>query len=223
MMSRQSPLIIYPDSTVLLPPRYYGSIEWYAVMAAYGASAVDYGMPFNKREKATHRCDIADTHGPLSLTFPIEKPVDHTGRLLWSDIRVSPHGEWWNVHRVSLESAYGRTPFFEFYIDRFMPVLRRGVLSDYPLLADVDSYIDSQIRDILGIAPDRYCRPDSVTVDRRGDDFRLASYKPYYQVRSGSLGFMGGLSVLDLIFNLGPESPVYLRKMITDMASSGVI
>ncbi len=215
-MTDKRRLVVYPDTTVLLPPRYYGSITWYAALASCGNAVVDYNMPFNKRMKETHRCDIVDTHGVLSLTLPIEKPHDHQGRLSWSDIGVSPHGDWWNVHRVSLESAYGRTPFFEFYIDRFMPVLRRGVLNDFPLLADVDRLIDREIRDILLLPPDNdtIVPTGNNVLDLRNADFAPTDFPPYYQVRADILGFTPGLSILDLIFNLGPESPLYLRDFI---------
>lgn len=205
-------MTLYDGVTVLLPPRYYGSIGWYAVMAAHGGCKVDYDMPFNKRMKEVHRCDIVDTHGVLSLTMPVEKPVAGTGRLSWRDIGVSSHGEWWNVHRVSFESAYGRTPFFEFYIDRFNQVLHRGVVETFPRVSDIDSFIDATVRDILGIGPDE--EPAGKVRDMRQFDFKSIGCNPYYQVRADKLGFTAGLSILDLIFNLGPESPLYLRDLI---------
>ena len=148
---------------------------------------------------------IADTRGRLELTVPIAKP--HTSRCRWDEIRISDHGEWWDVHRVALESAYGRTPYFEFYIDRLLPMLTTGVCGRYPLLKDLAGAWDSWIRRVLEIpqpAPvsaSRFCPPSDIELP------------PYWQVRADRLGFIPGLSVLDLIFNLGPESVLYLDRL----------
>ena len=113
---------------------------------------MDWDTAFDKRDKATHRFTIADTRGRLDLTVPIAKPA--SSRCRWSEIGVSTHGAWWDVHRVALESAYGRTPYFEFYIDRFLPMLSVGVTDRYPRLCDLASAWDEQIADILGLTRD---------------------------------------------------------------------
>ena len=130
---------MYPrcnDGTLLLPPRLFGSTAYYAVMALYGSAVIDTSMHFDKRAKLTHRYSIADANGAVDLTVPIEKPDKTTGST-WRDIRISGHGQWWHVHLTALQSAYGRTPFFEYYIDDFLPLftaecLRPGSLSRWP-------------------------------------------------------------------------------------------
>lgn len=210
-----SPLVLYPDEVVCLPMRYFGSIGYYATMAAYGHAVVCADALFDKREKAVHRCDIADTHGPVSLTVPVAKPHG-IARARWSDVRLSSHGAWWHVHRVTLESAYGRTPFFEFYIDRFLPFLSPSVMETHPTIARLDLAVDSVIRDILLIDTDITVGGGNaeVYVPRSETVF---DFPPYYQVRAARQGFIPGLSVLDLIFNLGPEAPLYLHRLLTNL------
>lgn len=209
-----SPLVKFPDRRILLAPRYFGSIDYYASMAAFGSAVVDTSMHFDKRRKETHRCLIADTRGELMLTVPIEKP---SGRG-WADVKVSAHGAWWNVHRVALESAYGRTPFFEFYIDRFLPFLRERIPGQGEGVIALDGAIDAVVRDILLIdSPVSYSAVRNVgsdDCDCRQGEMPVSCTMPYYQVRAAKLGFISGLSILDLIFNLGPESPEYLRSAI---------
>lgn len=211
-MSR-SPLIVHPDTTVLLPPRLCGAVGYYAVAARYGNAVADYGMRFDKRQKSVHRLDIADTRGQMTLTVPIAKPETTSGAR-WADIRVSTHGQWWDVHRVALESAYGRTPFFEFYIDRFLPLLAPRHEGECETVAELDAAFDLIIRDILGIPA-----PAAIAPGAPVDDFRRhlpeVADLPYYQIRAGKLGFIPGLSILDLIFNLGPESPLHLHRLIS--------
>lgn len=208
-----SPLVRYADSTVLLPPRLFGSVGYYAVMAAYGHVVVDATMRFDKRQKAVHRYDIIDTRQRLALTVPIIKPHGCVHAPTWDDARISRHNEWWRLHLTALESAYGRTPFFEFIIDRFASLFTDPGESDVAeSVLSFDRRADAIIRDILGIsAEDVQCGEH--VIDMRKADFDTPDMKPYWQVRADRLGFQPSLSILDLIFNLGPEAPVYLRGM----------
>lgn len=201
--------ILYPSVHLTLPPRLCGGIELYVGAWAAGSYAMDWDTAFDKRDKATHRFTIADTRGRLDLTVPIARPA--SSRCRWSEIGVSTHGAWWDVHRVALESAYGRTPYFEFYIDRFLPMLSVGVTDRYPRLCDLASAWDEQIADILGLTRDN--QREATEHDSRLKEAADLQIPPYRQVRASRLGFLPGLSVLDLIFNLGPESQIYLNDL----------
>lgn len=206
--------VALPDVTIELPPLLCADAGVYALVHVCGAAVTDSGMRFDKRFKAAHRLAIADTRGRLELTVPVAKPASHDCR--WSDVAVSPHGEWWDVHRVALESAYGRTPYFEFYIDRFRPMLTAGVIGRFPKITDLSAAWDREIRRILCLPPAMdggAGTTDRITIDPGA--LPAFDMPPHYQVRSGKLGFIAGLSVLDLIFNLGPEATLYLDKLET--------
>lgn len=199
-----------------MPPHLFGSIAWYAVFTAHSAAAIDYNMRYDKRRKHTHRYRIADTRGPLELTVPVSRPAGFSrGTLLWSDISVSAHGRWWEIHRTALESAYGRTPFFEFYIDRLAPLFEpRPVAGETAMTLCRDAHI--AVMRILDL------ETENISVERAlelgADDLRQTPIEtpdvPYWQVRAQSLGFIGRLSILDAIFNLGPETPLLLHEII---------
>lgn len=199
-------LAIHPDATLRVPSLYCGSIDYYAAIAACGNSYVDTCARFDKRAKSVHRAVIADVNGPLRLTVPVAKPAMATGAR-WCDILVSAHGNWPDVHRVALESAYGRTPYFEFYADRFLPLLRA---CDQPV-TELNSAIDARIREILMLPQPLAALPEENVMD-----YDAATLEPveYYQVRRHLLGFIPHLSVLDLIFNMGPESPLIIKKIL---------
>lgn len=214
--------ILYPSAHVTLPPRLCGGIELYVAAWAAGSYGMDWSRRFDKREKGTHRFTIADTRGHLDLTVPIAKPS--SSRCRWDEVGISTHGAWWDVHRVALESAYGRTPYFEFYIDRFMPMLTTGVHERFPQLALLANAWDAQIADILGLCRRSSTAPDNITTgtltvapEASAADAALLTptgdIPPYRQVRANKLGFIRGLSVLDLIFNLGPEAQLYLNAL----------
>lgn len=187
-------------------------------MSAFPRVVIDTGIAYDKRFKSIHRYSIADVRGALTLTVPVGHPLPG-GPRKWSRTLVSGHGHWPHVHLTSLESAYGRTPYFEFYIDRIAPLLTYSEIS----VTDFCMRADEVIRDILGL-PTVVLTPAEIsateaadlTVDGPAgvtDDLRSAGSvaafapAPYRQHRISELGFIPGLSILDLIFNLGPEAP----------------
>lgn len=204
-----------PFDTLILPPRLFGSIYYYALLAARSAAAkVWIGMPFDKRQKTAHRYTIVDTRDTLSLTVPIIHP--HGGKRPWSDIEISAHGEWWLQHLTALESAYGRTPYFEFYIDRFTPLYRNPQLDGCSALGELIMGSNAILADILCIEPPQYVADADYTAVKTDSEIALSCRDvAYWQVRADRLGFRPGLSILDLIFNKGPESIFVLESMVS--------
>lgn len=200
-----------PGLHVAVPLRFAPGIDYYALLWRAESHTVVTDLRYNKRDKDVHRTVIADVNGPLRLTVPVEKPDNHlTAR--WSDVRVSTHGDWWLTMLTALESAYGRTPFFEFYIDRFLPFFRRREPGRCETIAELDLGIHRQVCDILMIAP-----PTEASVPHSADftcrPLPAVTAAPYWQVRADRLGFIPGMSILDLIFNLGPDAPAYLHRL----------
>lgn len=212
-------LIRINDRTGVFAPQYYGSVRYYAMLAAYRKAVIDSNLRYDKRFKSVHRCTIIDTRAELTLTVPVaHRPSEmHPYVRQWRRMMVSPHGQWWADHRVSLESAYGRTPFFEFYIDRFMPWLKYSDVS----IVDFDLGLDEVVRHTLGLDTEVTYTTDSLDMasadDYRKNEFPAIRDVAYYQVRADKLGFHPGLSILDLIFNMGPEAPLVLRKMVANL------
>lgn len=197
----------------LFPSRYLGTVGYYAALSAYKQVVIDSEARFDKRAKAVHRCRIADTHGEIQLTVPIEKPVSLTGAQ-WKDILISGHGNWWHVHWETLQSAYGRTPFFEYYADDFAWLFSSDAVG-LPVL-EFNARLDHVLRALLGIETEVNYTADEASgryVDFRRRVPEADNEIPYYQVRASRYGFMPDLSVIDLLFNVGPESPLVLTQI----------
>ena len=188
---------------LVLPTRFCPPPAYYRMMALHqGNVSVCLEERFDKRRKSAHRTAIADARGVLELTVPIEKPYGKT----WAETKVSLHGRWWEVMSTALESAYGRTPYFEFYADDFLPIISNP--ETFTTVSELNSRFDVAIRRAIGLtrpvaAADAGTRPAVI---------EPWEPQPYWQVRREQLGFIGGLSILDMIFNLGPETLIHLQR-----------
>lgn len=188
---------------VKLSPELAATTAWYAVMAHADVVLIDAAVPYNKRHKQTHRFDIADVRGHLTVTVPVTHPDGtHDGPLTWNDMRVSGHNRWWHTAANTLATAYGGTPWFADLWPRFEPLFS-GAVEGRPVM-DYLLAFDAVIRDILRLparvtaALPPHCAAEPVTP-------QLPEISPYRQVRQDKLGFIPGLSILDTLFNLGPD------------------
>ena len=201
--------------TGLFAPQLFARVGYYAAMAGYTQAVIDTSLRYDKRFKSAHRYTIIDTRDNLDLTVPIKKPEGNGNT--WDSVYISSHGHWWDVHRTALESAYGRTPFFEFYFDRFSSIFQAP--EKWDMETTVGSLIratDSIIRNILGIRTSVSYTDGGYGIeaeDLRKETFSTIPDIEYYQVRANKLGFRANLSILDLIFNMGTEAPLILKKI----------
>ena len=224
------------DTPLRLPIRFFASVDYYAAMAAHRHVIIDDNARYDKRQKSTHRMDIIDTHGIKTLTVPVSRPQNFHGQLRWSDIAISRHGLWWHVIDETLASAYGRTPFFEFYIDRLRQFFSDSTPDTFPNIATLCRESDKAIRKILSLntsisytssnnnpTTTTQSTTQSTQSTQSTDSLNTTATQSsttldptvieYYQVRRDKFGFVPHLSILDLIFNMGPESPLILHKM----------
>ena len=201
----------------LLTTTYFGPVEWYQQLNRADVVYLEACESFIK-QTYRNRCIIATANGQQALTVPIE----HGGRRLIRDVRISNHGSWRRVHWNALQSAYSESPFFEFYADDLRPFFEQ----DYEFLYDFNFEIMQKMCELLDIHPhvlhSEKFRMKSVEFATAHDVsakgiavadstlYTLHSTKPYYQVFAHKFGFQPNLSILDLLFCMGPEAIFYL-------------
>lgn len=112
-------------SHTILSSTYFGPIQWYQKLNRYDLCRIERYDHYVK-QTYRNRCIIASANGPLALTVPIERgDSSSTSRSLMKDIRISDHGNWRHIHWQALVSAYGESPFFEYYADDLRPFFER--------------------------------------------------------------------------------------------------
>ena len=102
--------------TVLLSTTYFGPVQWYQKLHRAEDVQIEQWESFQK-QTYRNRCLIATTQGIQALTVPTERG----GSPLIKDTRISDHGNWRHLHWNALQSAYGESPFFEYYQDDIRP------------------------------------------------------------------------------------------------------
>ncbi len=202
-------------NSALLSTTYFGPVQWYQKLHRYGEVWMEGHDSFIK-QTYRNRCVIAATHGTQTLTVPVAHDASSA---LTRDMRISDHGNWRHLHWHALCSAYGESPFFEFYADDLAPFFERR----WEFLIDFNEAIMWKMCELLDIHPVvRQTENYGDTGGAEADDFRDAirpkhplpdpgfAPKPYYQVFAQRNGFQPNLSILDLLMNEGNESIFYL-------------
>lgn len=195
----------------MLSTTYFGPVQWYQKLHRAEYVQMEQWENFQK-QTYRNRCLIATTQGIQALTVPIERG----GSLLIKDTRISDHGNWRHLHWNALQSAYGESPFFEYYQDDIRPFFEQR----WDFLLDFNEAIRVKMCELIDIQPKVTLTSEyspSSKIDYReairpkhplpDPDFEP---KPYYQVYQQKHGFLPNLSILDLLFNMGPESIFYL-------------
>ena len=178
-------------------------------MASHDLVVIDGDHPFDKRDKSTHRFAIADVRGPLNITVPISHSLSVDNRRpTWNDILISDHNRWWQTAATTLETAYGGTPWFHDLWPRFRHLFTDEAVGR-PVLAyllDMDATIRSILRLPTRITVATPLYHPSVTPLTLTPYIEKANLiPPYRQIRQDTLGHIPNLSILDPLFNLGPD------------------
>ncbi len=208
-------------STLLLSSAYLAPVSYYAKLLAADAVFIEQYDHYQK-QTYRNRCVIASPSGPLALSVPVAKPGNP--KCYMRDIRISEHGNWRRMHWNALEAAYNNTPFFEYYKDDFRPFYEGR---NYEFLMDFNEALCRLACSLIDMQPrmertESY-RPSSAPGEQ---DFRERIHPkmdfrevdpdfypcPYYQVFQQELGFLPDLSIVDLLFNMGPESLLVLQE-----------
>lgn len=191
---------------MILPTAYFGSISYFAALYHAPEIVIEACEHYVKQTRRT-RCTIATDQGPMTLSVNVEK--GNKLKMPIREVRLSPHNDWPRLHLHALATYYGQSPFYEYYIDDLREVFLHG--HDGTLFGMNEALRQHLCREI-GFEPNvRY------SDEWMGPAAALPSLliEPYYQIAtvSGRQPFMPDMSILDLLFNMGPEAIAVLAKL----------
>lgn len=201
------------SKTTVLTSLYLAPVEYYSALFCSSSIIIEANDNYQK-QSYRNRCNIVAANGVMALTIPVIK--GNTPGTPMRDIRISDHGNWQHVHWNAIVSAYNSSPFLEYYEDYFRPFYERR----FTFLFDLNEELRELIFQMLYIDTSvQYSKAFQDVFSKEYVDLRdkihpkhKSHFKSpeYYQVFKSKHGFIPNMSIIDLLFNMGNESRMYL-------------
>ena len=183
-----------------------------------------------QKQSYRNRCRFYGADGVQTLSFPILHE-NGTHKNLISEVKIDYSKPWVLQHKRAIISAYGTSAYFEYYQDELFAILD----SQPEKLIDLNTALLDFFLQKIGLKAEinmtSEFSTDGTVATESGhiqcEDLReiihpkrqnnilgsLELEKPYFQVFSPKHGFKSDLSIMDLLFNEGPDSILYLKKL----------
>ncbi|MFV0237393.1 MAG: WbqC family protein [Flavobacteriales bacterium] len=200
-------------NTILLPIHLFPSIEYYAYLIKSDHYLFEIEDHFQK-QTYRNRYSIYGANGKLNLSIPT---LHKTGSRFYKDTQIAYNTNWQRNHIKSLKSAYQSSPYFEFYEDDITPLFKTK--EKYLIDFNLKSFI--LVNNLLQLNVE-ITKTTEYLLNPSQRDLRnyfntkketLQGFESYIQVFSSKEGFIKNLSILDLLFNEGPNATLYLENI----------
>lgn len=201
------------SNSIVLAASYLPPVSYFHAIAKNEGYVLLEKYEHFPKQTYRNRARIATANGVLDLIVPIQH--GRKERIAMKDIRINYDHDWQRLHWLSIQTAYRSSAYFEYYEDDFRPFYEKK----YDFLLD---YNVAQLELLLKCLKLKRAINFTDTYEKEYPfaDFRDAIHpkkesimkdpKPYYQLFEDRHGFLPDLSVVDLIFNQGPQSKSYL-------------
>ena len=209
------------NPNVLLSTAYLAPIQYYSKLVSYKNIYIEYSENYSK-QSFRNRCCILSSNGSLVLSIPVKRSNEN--KILIKDIKIDNDSRWKDIHLRAIESAYRSSPYFIHYADDIFKIINIQAI----YLIDLNNELQQKICELLGIETTIQYTSDFKNIPFPYDDLSDAihpkekkkkpdshfSPKSYYQVFRSKFGFVPNLRIIDLLFNMGPNSLEILNSGI---------
>ncbi|MFD0750330.1 WbqC family protein [Mucilaginibacter calamicampi] len=202
------------EKGALLPMFYLPPVAWFSQLIAHQPDILIENQEHFPKQTYRNRANIYSPDGVLSLVVPVIKGSKvHTPV---KDVKISYDFRWQRLHWMSLESCYRRSAYFEYYEDAFAPFYQKRFDFLFDFNEELLRLLLKSVK--VPLTPQKTESYQAVypanVVDLRHSfsskkEFDLQQ-KPYFQVFEERHGFIKNLSIVDLLFNQGPQTINYL-------------
>jgi len=184
----------------LLPLYLLPSVHWFA--EAINAEVIVLGdeEQFMKQTER-NRLNYGTFQGTKTFSIPL---IHSSTNRDYNEVLISYDTNWPQQLVNALRTAYGKSPFFEYYGYRFEAIILRKPTNLWTLNHSLLNEIMNCLKIEISISVQKHKAIQADTIH---------SVIPYYQVFSEKIAFQPNLTILDLIYNEGPNAIHVLRKM----------
>lgn len=201
------------ENGVVLPMFYLPPVEYFTKVLAFKPNILIEKEDHFPKQTYRNRANICSPDGSLGLTVPVVKGAkNHTKT---KDVQISYDFKWQRQHWLSLQNCYRSSAYFEFYEDDLAPFYEKN----YTYLFDYNVELFElllrmlKIKQPLQFTENYQAEYPNLTDLRYGMSAKTPTdieQKPYFQVFEDRLGFLKNQSIVDLLFNQGPQAINYL-------------
>ena len=196
--------------TILLPTAYLPPISYIAACVEANDILIECHETYTKQTFRNHSM-IFGPNGKQMLTVPVTKPMGN--RTQTKDIRIAYELSWQKNHWRSFEAAYNKSPFFLYYQDYLIQFYEdhHTFLLDFNYKILDTLFMAIRLDRNIGFTASFEKEPKGIDDKRMELVTKPQWFHPeYVQVFSSKHGFLSNLSIIDLLFNLGPETLSYI-------------
>lgn len=202
---------------IILPTSYLPNIEYFSILNSAKTVFIEIHETYPK-QTYRNRAEILAANGILNLSIPVKKVQGNKTKT--GQIKID-YTEQWNIkHWRAIESAYNSSPFFIYYKDDLQPHFREnlpGSLTEFNLKLTETICSFCGIKCEMAFSAYYEDKMHQQLIDYRNHftpKTRIKKKFPVYkQVFANKYDFINNLSIIDLLFNCGPESIAYLSNI----------
>ncbi len=170
-----------------------------------------------RKKSFRNRMYLLSSHGVFRLSIPLQQGKYNQDLC---DVEISYETDWQKQHWQSIISAYNRSPFFEFFCDELESIYVQRPKHLFEFNVNLNQWIARQLNMEVGqetsLSDIEYSPNLMLDLrDRIRKNTKFEGQKDYLQVFSDRVEFQPNLSILDLLFNEGPNSKSYLDLYIS--------
>jgi hypothetical protein len=201
------------ENGAVFPMFYLPPVEYFTKLKTYKPDILIEKQEFLVKQSYRNRANIYSPDGMLTLTVPVVKGSKvHT---LYKDVRISYDFRWQRQHWMGLETCYRRSAYFEYYEDDFVKFYQTNYTHLFDYNEELLHLILKLIKLPLNIGytetyEKQYPQMEDLRNSMSAKKEPKLEQKTYFQVFEERKGFMKNLSIVDLLFNQGPQTINYL-------------
>jgi hypothetical protein len=201
------------EKGAVFPMFYLPPVEYFVELNTYKRDILIEKDEHFPKQTYRNRANIYSPDGVLALVVPVIKGAkNHTKA---RDVKISYGHNWQRLHWLSLQACYRRSAYFEYYEDEFSLFYEKK----FDFLFDYNEHLLQFILKAIKLPltlkfTNSYEAEYPLLYDLRNTispkNEPSFNQKPYFQVFEDRQGFKKNMSIVDLLFNKGPNAVNYL-------------
>ncbi len=201
------------ESSAIFPLFYLPPVGYFSALKEFDSDFLIEAHEHFPKQTYRNRANVYSPNGVLDLTVPVSKGAKVHTKV--TDVKISNEFNWQRLHWKTFESCYRNSAYFEYYEDEFAHFFNKRYTNLFEFNSELFSWIMTQLKKgtdfkvtteyVKGIAPEL----DFRSRWRVSDKNEASKFKSYFQVFDDREGFKPNLSIVDLLFNQGPQAKSY--------------